>query len=369
MIAPTHVIVFFAAIAITMAPGCATDHVTPHPLTIGNPAAMIPASNDQTLFARTNAIGAPRDYHMDVQSVFCYKDLCEIIAVRLHWDPLGRYLRYETHPDQTLTKHDHRPFTAADHKLLHELLSDPRSVIGRVQAKELMAAELENATPGSAAYQFLWRNPEYVIEGDAKADATSSPTPVDLQAHVVHGAAYTCVTLWHWTHGEIPQHIQRVTRDTARHTQLVHWLNHDDPGAARFAIETLTHRNTTDHATRQAVLKRCLRGDTALLRTAWAYLNTPPHADTYAYLLEHGAAGHRVLTLEQLGAANDLSAPLFVQLAQHLHRFESYYEFNLFLDLLERNSIRDPQINRALAAQLQRPDAFITRRIQDYLNQ
>lgn len=354
-------------------PSPALLNVTSHPITIANAAAMIPASKSQTLFSQHDYAGGLIEYFMDVQSVFCHDDQCEIIELRLFWNPLGVYERYETLNKKDLTKFDHAPFTADDHAILHQLLADPQSQISRVQAKELLAAEIEKTTPGSPVYQFLWRNPEFAIDLDDQVDAASSPTPPDLKTLVVPGAAYTSVTLWNWANGEIPDHIRTITRNTASRHQLLDWLASDNSKQINFALDALTHRKFTDSETYNTILTLCQQNNTDWLRHAWPYLitananNLPKRFKLYKTLLQALSPQHRIFLLEQLAQQKIIPQPWYPELTNILTPFETYYEAHLFLNLLTSRKIKNPHVIQNLATQLDHPDPFISRRIHTFL--
>jgi hypothetical protein len=354
-------------------PGCQpAQHVltTSYEISVINNAALKPASATTTLIMKQTAAGEPAEYSMDVMSVYCLGAECEVVSVRLFWNPLGVYQRYELPAGRHLTKDDHVVFSARDHRALHQLLQDSQSQVARVKPNELLEAERKNAKRNGSPRQFAWRNPEYAMD---RVDATSTPTPVDLQSLVVPGAAYTSLTLWHWAHGQAPQHIRAITRDTASRRQLLQWLTDEDPHHVNFALEALAHRRMFDEATRAAVLTRC-RKDGDWVRPAWNYLTgaTRTRADrltVYTTLLAGATGPQRVFLLEKLAGENQIPEPWYRSLAPHLNDFDSYYEVHLFLNLLSDRKVRTPQVIKAVVAQLDRPNPFITRRVYGFLSE
>ena len=71
--------------------------------------------------------GDPSEYFMDVDSVVCSDAQCEIVTVRIHFDPLGNYERYELPSGGNLTKWGHKPFSLADHRNLHREIKGVRT--------------------------------------------------------------------------------------------------------------------------------------------------------------------------------------------------------------------------------------------------
>ena len=120
--------------------------------------------------------GNPSRYFMDVDSVVCADAMCEIVTVRIYFDALGNYERYELPSGGNLTKYGHKPFSPADHSKLHRVLSDPYSPLKSIRWDEI-------TTPNSSA----------VASDDV--DGSSGATILSKRNVVVVGAAYTCCTL------------------------------------------------------------------------------------------------------------------------------------------------------------------------------
>ncbi|MCL4207850.1 MAG: hypothetical protein KJ000_35640 [Pirellulaceae bacterium] len=116
--------------------------------------------------------GDPRGYFMDVDSVICADAKCEMVTVRIHFDLLGDYERYELPSGGNLTKSGHKPSSAADHAKLHQILSDPYSQLKSVGGDQITIPS-NSATPG---------------DGD---DRISGATALSKRNMVVVGAAYS----------------------------------------------------------------------------------------------------------------------------------------------------------------------------------
>ena len=48
-----------------------------------------------TLHQALDKNGIPIEYYMDVPSVICLEEVCKVIPVRLFWNDLGKYQKYE----------------------------------------------------------------------------------------------------------------------------------------------------------------------------------------------------------------------------------------------------------------------------------
>lgn len=351
-------------VALHLVAGCEHRYTT-HQITLTEDWASHPDSTTRTLTVRQTIDGEPIEYAMDVRSVACLDTECRIITVRLFWDPLGAYTRYELPPGSNLTKNDHVVFNRDDHRRLHRLLSDPQSLVERVDPQELLEAQ----QPADAAQPFDWRNPEYGVDG---ADAATTPTPVDLEPLVVPGAAYTSLTLWHWANGQVPVHIRRITRETASRRQLLQWLGGTSRDDVRFALEALAHRRMFDDATIAAVLARC-RNSGPWMEPAWRYLTsaTPEPAKrlkVYESLIAAEPVSVRTFVLEKLADEKAIPDAWHDALADFPDRFETYYEFHLFLDLLSTRKLRAPQIIEALSTHLRHPNPAIRRAVREFVH-
>lgn len=352
--------------------GCESYSYSMRDVTLTQSDALQPESKTQALTIKRNSAGEPVEYATDVRSVYCLDTECEVITVRLVWDPLGVYQRYEIPAGKNLTKDDHAVFKRADHRILHRLLADPQSQVKRVDPRELLEAERARRK-GDDDRPYGWRNPEYGVDDD-DTDAVSTPTPVDLKSLVVPGAAYTSLTLWNWANGELPGHVRAITRDTASRDQLMRWLRSDDSREVAFAFEALKHRRWFDAEMRGAVLDRCESGGGDRVRAAWPYLSeaTAETSDerlaVYARLLGRGGSGQRVFVLDRLAEQKEVPPRWYAVLTRHLDRFESYYEFHLFLNLLTERNVTDPAVREAVAAHRDHPDRFIARRVAAFLD-
>ncbi len=160
----------------------------------------------QVLDSRRNL----RGYYMDVDSVVCADATCDVVTVRLHFDALGAYERYELPSGGNLTKAGDKPFSAADHQRLHQLLSDPHSAMKSVAWDQI-------TVPTTA-------------DAGARLDGLSGATVLSKQNLVVAGAAYTCCTLWHWSHDEVVDVIRDMTSQASDQQDLLRYLKSEESG-------------------------------------------------------------------------------------------------------------------------------------------
>lgn len=368
------IVLLFVCVCAWVSLGCESYQYSTRTVTLTESVALGLESESQALTIKLNEAGEPLEYATDVRSVYCLDTECEVISVRLFWDPLGVYQRYEIPAGSNLTKDDHAVFKRADHRILHGLLADAQSQVKRVDPRELLEAERARRN-GDPDRPYGWRNPEYRVDDtppDADPDAVSTPTPVDLKSLVVPGAAYTSLTLWNWANGELPGHVRAITREQASVYQLLAWLDADDAHSVQFALDALTHRKIFDKSIRDAVLDRCLRDDGDWVRPAWAYLTqaTPGQADrlgVYLKLLGGESGPRRVFVLERLAEEDEIPEAWVRSFAPLLADFDSYYEVHLFLNLLGEADVSDPSVAALIMKLLDHSDPFIARRAERFL--
>ena len=301
--------------------------------------------------------GDPRAYYMDVASVVCTEAKCRDMPVRLHFDPLGNYERYQLPPGGNLTKLGHQPFSRADHERLHQILSDPYSQLKTIGLDEITA-------PKSSA-----------AGGRGAVDAISRPTILSQQSTVVAGAAYTCCTLWHWSHGEVCDVIRDMTVRAIDQQDLLGYLQSAEEKYVVFALEQLREQSMFDAGTVAAVVQVLRYGSEKLTDPAMKYLaaaSSETGDDSFfACSKDELLAANprkRVQFLEALRDSNqDLPAGYLGQFSGWLDRAASYYEVHLLLSLLEREKTPPEGAVRGALSLLENRDSLIVRRSYKYL--
>ncbi|MHB8900404.1 MAG: hypothetical protein ACYC6Y_16760 [Thermoguttaceae bacterium] len=180
--------------------------------------------------------GDPSEYFMDVDLVIGAGTKRGSVRVRIHFDPLGNYRRYELPSGGNLTKEGNRPFSPADHENLHRILSDPYSQLKSIGWDQVAI-------------------PKGTAETGEEVDAISQPTVLSKGNIVVVGAAYTCCTLWHWSHGEVVGVIRAMTIDASDRQDWIRYARSDNDLYAAFALEQLRLQGIFDAETVAAVVQ------------------------------------------------------------------------------------------------------------------
>lgn len=300
--------------------------------------------------------GNPKAYFMDVGSVVCKDAKCETVTVRIDFDPLGNYERYELPSGGNLTKLGHKPFSRADHDKLHQILSDPYSQLKSIGLNEITVPK-SSAASGKAV------------------DAISAPTMLSKQSTVVVGAAYTCCTLWHWSHGKVRDVIRDMTVQASDKQDFVRYLESDNDDYGAFALEQLRTQNLFDPQTIAAVVQVLRHGSEKLTDVALEYLakaSAETGVDSFFCCSEdeclQANSRKRVQFLEALrDTTRDFPAGYLDQFSGWLARADSYYEVHLLLTLLERQNPPSEETIREAMALLESDDSLVVRRSYRYL--
>jgi len=338
------------ALAVILAAGAAFGRQaeTTHRIDIPHPAAPHASVVACELVMATDESGAPREYHADIDSVICGDDACEIVKVRLFWDALGKYKRFELPAGVALTKKDHETFTRKDYARLDSILADRGSILGEIPPSQIVS-------------------PEKAIDD---VDAITGATPQTVADAVVPGAVYTCYTLWHWANGEISPRIRELSGRACPDELLLRYITEGDDEMAMFAMEVFGDRGPHGYAAQNAIIDRAVEGRAALARAAVSYLESVADtagADFYYKGIEQLFAGadrqKRTYYLSAL-ANTGLKAPagFYDRLSRSLPKLDTYYEVHLLLELMEARNPASAEVTAQAMNVLTNDNFLIARR-------
>ncbi len=141
----------------------------------------------------SDAHGQPLLFFSDIQTPVCIDGLCKPMYIQIYWNLLGSYAGYQAIETELLTKYDHEPFEEADYKKLHQLLSNPHSILDRKKMSDLYDDQ------ATAEKQITYDGVE--------VDAVSGATKKEIKESVIEGALFSCYTIWHLVHGVVKEKI------------------------------------------------------------------------------------------------------------------------------------------------------------------
>jgi hypothetical protein len=332
-----------------------------HRIRVRHPGFDSDAPKTFTLSQINDRQGFPSAYTLTVESVICPDQICRIITVKMTWDALGRYQRFELPAGEALEKGvapkgkgsagwDAVPFTDADYQKLDGILKDESSLLGRQKLDAV--ARLNN---------------KHAVDGITGA------TPASIRDAVVEGAALTCYNLWHWANGEVAAAAREQTHRQCGEAMLLRFLASDQPHYALFALEHLRVHNLISPAARQAVKRAMAAGGQERIDLGLAYLRAAaPGREAFyvdvADVLGEGSGDARAHLLSRLAAEAPLPGAFFDAASGGLPLWAGYYEVHLFLQLAERSGSTSPALLGQAAKLLDSSDFFIARRAYGYLN-
>ncbi len=138
-------------------------------------------------------------YTSHIITPVCEDSSCYDAEIHFYWDPMGNFKTFKINLANPLTKLDHIPFSKSDYKKLLNILFIK-----------------------SPSFVYLKRS-QLVEEVNSGIDGMTSATATQVKEDMVHGAIYTCYTLWHIANGQI---IIDVKKHTAKslNEKLIHKL-------------------------------------------------------------------------------------------------------------------------------------------------
>lgn len=315
----------YVTVLLSLASLCVLAKEVVHSLDIAHPT--IPKSNQvpSLLTQVQDDQGNPLKYHMDTDSVICGDGQCEIIKVRLWWDVLGDYERYELPLGGNLTKMGHVPFSPQDHEKLQMILSDSASELAQFPVEQVFI-------PTNEAEE---------------VDAVTKATPLFYQNTVVSGAVYTCYTLWYWANGDVTKKIRRLTEKSCTSEQLLRYVNGGAEKLRVFGMEQLAKRGVYDQKAVDAVIACAGQGEALLAEAASDYFESSLakrggaiYYSAMERLFAQADTGKRILYLRSLTEVKTKAPTEFYdRMAAWLPQLESYFEVHLLLTLLEKRAL------------------------------
>lgn len=198
---------------------------------------LINDSLEVTVQAELNSHKLPTSYASLVETPVCEDSLCHLVQIKLYWDLLGNFLKYEVPEDRPLTKFDHDEFTPKDHEKLYEILSNTESPLRDYRKNDLIDHSIE-------------------LKSEV-ADAVSGATNATIKDDVIEGALYSTYTLWHIVNGNIAKEIRKRTEASVSPTLLNMMLHSESHHEQFYALTRLDSNNLSNS---EVLLELILQG-------------------------------------------------------------------------------------------------------------
>jgi len=318
-----------------------------HKVKVVDPGKSELAMQEYDLYEIGDTDGIPAEYYMDVASVNCYESVCKVVSVRIFWNNIGEYLRFELKSGVRLEKAGGKSFSKKDYKKLHHILQDRNSVFKNVSIDDLV-------------------NP-VSIEG---VDAVTGATMLVIDNNeTVKGAALSCYTLWHYANGGIISEIQQITGEACTNEQLRKFLKNGENNYKDFALQQINKKKVYDKKTVDEVIKQA-QVYNELFKASVRYFEVAPddiYFDATKLLFKNGNGNHRILILNSLYRTKRILPDHYLDDLSLFIPNLSFQEIDLFLEILEQKNISSEIILDQIINLLDQK-ILIARRAYWYLN-
>ncbi|WP_066633019.1 hypothetical protein [Labilibacter marinus] len=289
--------------------------------------------------------GMPEQFYIDVQSVICLEDVCQVVPVRLYWNNIGEYKKYELAEDISLEKGDGEFFEEKDYLLLDKILADNNSPFKTVGIDEIISS--------------------IPVHGE-EVDGYSGATTLNLHSsESVEGAALTCFTLWHWANGSIQDSIRRITGDACNTQQLQELFQHQELAFRLFALEQMGAKDYYSVEFYHQLLSHTTIANSKEIKASLNYLEQGPTEMYFKSILEMVAQENKELRICALSSLSkyktEVPLSTLINLSEYLSNFSSYREVNLLLSIIEEQKASSVQITEE-AIKLLTKDILVARR-------
>lgn len=282
------------------------------------------------------------NFYMDVESVLCGSKECKVVTVRLFWDELGRYSKFEMRNGAELEKNEGKPFEKEDYLKLDRILKDKNSPLQGFYKHELVDNSHANA-----------------------ADAFSGATVVIDKKATVEGAVWTCYTLWYWANGGVVSSVRKITSKKYDLAQLHRFMSGSDSAYKKFALEQMTLRNFVDSKSLDLVIQEALSSK-EIQKLAINYLEK--HAASVYYnsmdaIFSESNDTQKLLILDSFLLTDLQPSEVFLdRFCEYFSKQQSYQVVSLMFDLMIRkNNDSDAFVSQAIAL-LKNENILISRR-------
>ncbi|PKQ61335.1 hypothetical protein BZG02_16220 [Labilibaculum filiforme] len=288
-----------------------------HEVIYKHPAQKDSSQMHQILF-ETEA----KEFYMDVASVYCFEDVCKIDTIRIYWNRIGKYQRFELQAGIALEKANGELFTDQDYKKLHFILNEEDSPFKNIRIESIIS------TQGAE---------------HSDVDGYSGATAIELDESVsIQGAVLTSYTLWHWANGDLVKQIRKITGEATNADDLLTYLRNSEADYKLFALEQLMVRKNFEARLIEEIKEQYKGNCLPLKRNIISYLESAPkeiYQNVMLDLFKSEDSKQRITCLQSLLHTNsNLSSDAYSKLYRQLNNMETYQEVDLFLSLLEKQS-------------------------------
>lgn len=342
-------------------------------LSISHPGFESKQAEEHQLDVKLGKDGNPLGYVMNVNSVFCSDDKCDIITLTMEWSKHGHFTGYTLPKGGTLTKYDHEHFEKADYAKFNELMKNKGSVLGQLETQHIIVKNKDSEKNTKKGKKEKPKDVAGKSDALQKVDGISGATATYIKEEVVEGAAYTCYTMWHWANGDTSKQIRAHAQDTGSPEWLTCLLASKDTGEVDFALQGIARRKLREvNIQKKAIASAAhcsMDGYSILINyLKQAHEENEPLFANLLQLMTTATSDRRVYLLEQsLQSAKVPPIGFLEQASKKMMDFERFYELQLFLRLIEKHNAKSDQLFTSIAKMLDHKNFFFSRRAYHFL--
>ncbi len=324
------------------------------PIELSDPVHPAKPKRSHELVLQKDDRGFPAGYAMSLTSEVCLDEVCKVVEVTLHWDPLGFCRRLDFPEGKPLTKREHKPFEDRDYRKLDEILRDRDSLLRQKPLEQLGGEDPDDG--GENGY----------------GEGLSRATPPAVKEAVVRDAAWTTWVLWRYANTEIVPLLRETTWAHRSPDYVEHLLDSGNWDAIEFALTNLLAGGDTPSAHISRVSRALPRAEFAQLELALHYIRRASRDEGvfHGHLIEilptlEASGAARVV--EELAGAKELPEEVLVALTTKLDRLP-FYPLHRSLTLLEDRSVSSEEAVRNVTRLLESEDSLVARRAAKFLS-
>lgn len=328
-----------------------SNHEISHSVNLFHPGISKTDSIAHVLVQLVNNENNTSSFYMNVKSVVCGDQKCEVVPVKIVWDELGFYKAFELESGVELEKADGIHFSKSDYLKLDRILSNKDSDLKNADKDKIV--EKQNEVHG--------------------VDAISGATSIALNENsYVNGAVWTCYTLWHWVNGKVQQIIRDITGDLTSNEQLIAYLKSEDQNYRLFALQQISRTKNYNSEVLEEVIQATCNFNSEEQKLVVEYLEQTTVDLYYLSIMKivgRASNGSRTIFLNSLLKASKVAPPSFYEeMSRLLVEFNTYQEIDLVLRIFEQNNIESISVVGNVAKLLRKQNILIGRRAYWFLN-
>ena len=189
----------------------------------------------------------------------------------------------------------------------------------------------------------------------------------------VHGAVWTCYTLWHWANGDIYSIIRNITGEHLSTDNLIDSLGKENKRTQVFALEQINRRQNYEPKVIEVIKQNASSNDYELTKLTIKYFENASseiYSKAMEEVLKKASQKQRLQYLNSiLRSTNPQPKAFYESLSLNLIAWNDYPSINLFFKILENKNAKSSSMIEAVIPLLDNESFIITRRAYWFLSE